>query len=422
MANSASDTVERASKGSVLFFSFAAALACLFFQPAAHAQPGIDQATREVDRSMRQQVERRLQETTPRRAPKIKEPVIPEEKVEEAAPRLEVKSITLEGVRTFKAEDFRQMISKYEKKETTISDLKILAKEIEREYLRKGVIAACFLPPQDVKEGVVVLRVVEAKMGNLEIRKMRYFNEDRVNYYWAIEPGEVLCYDRISRSLQFMNKDPDRIAKASLHAGDRPETTDVTIEAATNFPVHVTATLDHEGSPSTGKLRKGFRLVDNNFMGLDDTFIVGYTGGKSFSGGYGYHRLPITNYGTTLMYGYSRSTAFPQKDYQRFEISSQAESYSAFIYQDMFQKDEYKGEFSAGLEKSSKRVVAESSGLPLNQVPTAGSTGDLNVDRLTTATVNTTLISKGSGYSVSFKPEFAQGLNMLGARRKNEFS
>lgn len=400
-------------------FSLAIA-ACLFFAAdPAFAQPGVDQATREIDRSVRQQVEQRFQETTPRKAPRIKD-VIPEEKPE--GPAFEVKSITLDGVKTFKPEDFKDIVAKYENKETTISDLKILAKEIEREYLRKGVIAACFLPPQDIKEGAVVLRVVEAKMGELEVKKMRYFNEDRIKYYWGIEPGEVLRYEKISRSLQFINKNPDRMAKASLHAGDKPETTDIVVDTATNFPIHITATLDHEGSPSTGKLRKGFGIVDNNLLGLDDTLIVGYTGGKAFSGVYGYHRVPITNFGTTFMYGYSQSRAFPEKDYERFEISSKSESYSAFVYQDLFQKDEYKGEFSMGLEKSSKRVVAESSGLPLNQVPASGSTGDLNVDRLTTATVNTTLIGKGPGSSVSFKPEFSQGLNMLGARRKNEYS
>lgn len=420
MKKVSSDVFTPARKGGVLSVSFAIAFSSLFLIPAAiFAQPGVDQATREVDRSVRQQVERRFQEVTPRKAPKIKEEPLPEKR---EGPEFEVKTITLEGVKTFKPEDFRKIVEKYEKKETKISDLKILAKEIEREYLRRGVIAACFLPPQDIKEGAVILRVVEAKMGNLEVKKMRYFNEDRIDYYWGIKPGEVLRYDKISRSLQFINKNPDRMAKAALHAGDKPETTDVYVEAATNFPVHFTATLDHEGAPSTGKLRKGFGIVDNNLLGLDDTLIVGFTGGKSFSGGYGYHRLPITNYGTTAMYGYSRSQAFPQKDYQRFELSSISESYSAFIYQDLFQKDEYKGEFSAGLEKSSKRVVAGSSGLPLNQVPSAGSTGTLNVDRLTTATVNTTLISRGAGYSASVKPEFSQGLNLLGARRKNEYS
>jgi tetratricopeptide (TPR) repeat protein len=109
------------------------------------------------------------------------------------------------------------------------------------------------------------------------------------------------------------------------------------------------------------------------------------------------------------MYGYSQTRSYPKKDYAQFELSSKLESYSVFVYQDLFQKDEYKGEISAGLEKSNKRVVS-------------GAGGDLNVDRLTTATVGTTFIGRGAGSSASFRPSLSQGLNFLGARRKSEFS
>lgn len=389
----------------------------IFLTDVVWAQPpqtaGIDRATRETDRSVRQRVDQYFQETTPRKAPKIKEPV-PSEAPE--GPVIEVKSITLEGIKTFPVEDFKAIAGKYENKEETMSELKVLANEIEREYLRRGVIATCFLPPQDIKDGAVTLRVVEAKMSELEIKKMRYFNEDRIQYYWKIKPGEVLRYDKISRSIQFINKNPDRMTRAALHAGDKPETTDVTIETATNFPIHITATLDHEGSPSTGKLRKGLGVVDNNLLGLDDTLIIGYTGGTAFGGGYGYHRVPITNFGTTVMYGYSQTRAFPQKDYAPLELVSESENYSAFVYQDLFQKDEYKGEFSAGLEKSNKRAFQGSSNTA------TPSPGVLNIDRLTVASVSATLINRSTGNYTSIKPAFSQGLNMLGARRKNEFS
>jgi hemolysin activation/secretion protein len=395
------------------------AMDLFFFTPAAISQPGIDSATREVDRSMRQMVETKVQESTKRKPPKVVEGIVKEE---EGGPVFELKSVTLEGVESFPKEDFDPIIDKYQGKEVDFSKLKVMAKEIEREYLKKGVIAACFLPPQDIQEGEVTVRVVEAKMGELEVKKGLYFSTERVKYYWTIEPGEVLRYDKMSRSLQFINKNPDRNVKAALRAGKVPETTDVVIDMATNFPIHFTMTFDREGAVSTGKARKGFGIVNNSLFGLDDTLILGYTGGKSFDGFYGYHKVPITNFGTSIMYGYSQSKAFPQKDYQRFEISSKSNSYSAYLYQDIFKKDEYKGELSAGLEKSMKRVVAESSGLPPGLGVTPGSTGDLNVDRLTTGSLGLTLIGRGQGSSTSVKPEFYQGLNLLGARRKNEFS
>ncbi len=382
-----------------------AAFSLHYLAVPAWSQPSLAQAVKESTRDVRQEVEQKL-ETTPKKPPQIKEE-LPEEAAE--GPTFFVKSIELVGVKSFPVEEFKPLVQKYENRDISVSELKILAREVERDYLRKGIIAACFLPPQDVQEGMVSMRVVEAKMGTLDIKEGKYFSKERVNYYWRIQPGEVLRYDRISRSLQFMNKNPDRTAKAALHAGEKPETTDVLLDVTTNFPGHVTATLDHEGAPSTGKLRKGLGFVHNNFLGMDDTLIGGYSGGKNFGGGYGYHRIPITNYGTTLLYGYSRTKSFPKGDYEAWEISSMQESYSAFIYQDLFYKDEYKGEISAGLDMSNKRVVS-------------GQIGTLNADRLRVVSASGTLLSRGFGNTTSIKPSIYQGLNFLGARRKSEYS
>ncbi|MCM8760830.1 MAG: hypothetical protein NC938_07570 [Candidatus Omnitrophica bacterium] len=362
-------------------------------------------ALRETTRDVRGKVEEKLEER-PTKPPQLKEEIA-EEVVE--GPKFLAKKIELVGVKSFPVEEFSKLVQKYENREVSIAELKILAKEIERDYLRKGVIAACFIPPQDVKEGVVSMRVVEAKMGELQIKQGKYFSKKRTEYYWRIPENEVLRYDRISRSLQFMNKNPDRNVKAALHAGKKPETTDVLLDVATNFPLHVTATLDNEGAPSTGKIRSGVGFVENNFVGLDDTLLGGYTGGKNFGGIYVYHRVPITNFGTTILYGYSQTRSFPKKDYAPFEISSRQENYSVFLYQDLFYKDEYKGEVSAGVDMSNKRVVS-------------GAGGDLNVDRLRVLSGSFTLIGKGMGNSTSIKPSIYQGLNWLGARRQSRFS
>ena len=384
-------------------------IALAFFLPVftgpASAQPSIAQATKEVTRDVRGKAEEKLM-AAPKKPPRIKEEI--EAEAEPEGPVFSVKKIELIGVKTFAPEDFKPLLSKYENRDASVGQLKILCREIERDYLRKGVIAACFLPPQEVKEGLVTIRVIEAKMGKLEIKDHRYFFKDRVAYYWRIKEGEVLRYDKISRSLQFMNKNPDRTVKAALRAGKKPETTDVLLEVATNFPVHFTGTFDREGSVSTGKERKGIGIVHNNLLGLDDTLILGYTGGKFFGGAYGYHRVPITNYGTTVMYGYSQSRAFPKKDYEQFEMSSRSEDYSIFIYQDLYRKDEYKGELSFGFDANNKRVVATQ--------------GTLNADRLRIMQTGLTLVDRALSSTTTIKPEFYQGLNFLGARKKSDYS
>ena len=379
----------------------------LFFPEIAGAQPppaSIDQATKEVDRDVREKVDQALYQP-PKKPPKIEEEIEP---ASVEGPTFLIEKINLVGVQSFEPEDFSHIIEKYENKEVALSQLKVLAKEIEREYLRKGVIAACFVPPQQIKDGVVVLRVIEAKMGDLTVKRHHFFWNERVRYYWNIAPGEVLNYNKISRALQFMNKNPDRQVKATLHAGKKPETTDVHLDVKSYFPLHLTATLDNEGAPSTGKIRKGMGFVENNMIGLDDTFLCGYTGGKNFGGVYAFHRVPITNYGTTVLYGFSRTKAFPKKDFTLWEYSSTSTNMSMFVHQDLFHKDEYKGEISFGVDSKDKNTTARF--------------GTVNADRLRIVRVAGNFIERGFRNVTTFRPEFSQGLNMFGARRESNLS
>jgi hemolysin activation/secretion protein len=294
---------------------------------AQNVQSDIDRATTQVDRSVQEDATKRIK-VPPKKVPEIKEEEKKEEKIE--GPKFFVKKIKLEGVESVPLEELRPIVEKYENKKVSLEELKALTKEIEREYLKRGVIAACFVPPQDIKEGVVVLRIVEAKMGELQVKEHKYFDKDRIAYYWRIKPGEVLRYDEMSRDLQRMNKNPDRDVNASLHAGKKPGTTDVLIEADTRFPVHPFFSFNNEGTRSTGRETLGFGVKHNNFLTVDDTLIAGYTFGKDFSGTYAYHSIPITNIGTYLFYGFSDSKAIPKKEFSQFDIRSQSQNVSFF--------------------------------------------------------------------------------------------
>jgi len=374
-------------------------------RPNAWGQPSIDQATKEVDRAVpKERIEKKL--TAPsKKPPKIKEE--PEEKPP-TGPAFFVKKIKLAGIESFPEEDFRSILEKYENRTVAFSELEILAKKIERAYLKKGVIAACFFPPQEARQGVITLQVVEAHMGELQVKEAPFFSKKMIARYWRFKPGDVLHYDKISRSLQLINSNPDRYSKVTLHAGKKPGTTNAILETKTKFPIHVTLSLDREGAPSTGKTRQGFGLVNNNFMGFDDTLIIGYTYGKNFGGGYFYHKIPFTNYGTSAIYGYSQVRAFPKKDYAVYEMNSRAETASLFIHQSLYQKDDYVGEISAGFEAKDKGVV--------------WNRGTLQHDKTRALKIGGLILDRAGDYVAYLKPSFSQGLNFFGARRRNSFT
>ena len=374
----------------------------LFLSSNVYSQPNIDSATREVDRDVRKQVERQIQKVP--KKPKIveDEPIVRKTGKEEV---FFIRKITLTGVESLPPESFQEMIGKYENRENSVQDLTILSRQISREYLRHGIIAACVVPPQESRDSTFVLQVVEAHMGDLEIGDFPFFDKDMLKRNWRIKPGEVLNYYQMSRSVQLMNKNPDMDVNATLHAGETPETSNVILTAKTKFPVHFTANIDNEGSPSTGRDRTTLGVRHNNFLFVGDTFIYGYTYGTSFTGNYFYHRVPITNVGTSIMYGGSLSKAAPRKEFSVLGLSSRSENGSIYVYQDIFQKDNYLGDIYVGLEAKDKTV---------HQIA-----GVTSRDRLRIIRVGADLIVDQWGGGMTFiSPEISQGINGLGARRK----
>ncbi len=346
-------------------------------------------------------------------APKLKAPALKEEKPSASSkgPKFLVKNIKLEGTSTFPPEDFLPITQKFTGRELSIDDLKIVSSAIEREYLKRGIIAGCFLPPQDVKDGMVTLRVVEARFGKLKINEHgRFFDPERINYYWNIKPGEVLRYDKMSKSSQMMNKNPDRTVGITLSAGELPGTTDVLMDVKTRFPVHIFGSFDREGSVPTGRIRTGLGVRHNNLLRIDDSFMAGTTFGQDFMSWYMYHLVPITPFGTSIMYGYSDSRSSPKKEFERYVIKSESQNYSAYIKQDVYRKDEYRGEVSVGVDANDKTSKSLST------------TGTMSRERLRILRLKSTLIHRFPGAITSIAPQLSQGLNWLGARRKNPFS
>lgn len=386
--------------------AFFALVAALFLCGASHAQTGADRATRESDRfggEMERKAERELRRAPPK-------PVGPKEEMEkpkEGEKTFFVKRIELVGCESFPPEDFAPIMEKFENRDITITELNNLSKEISAEYLKRGVIAAVFLPPQEPVDQVITLQVVEARMGELVIEKSPHFRKKMLKYYWKTKGGEILHYDRIAKDVQLMNKNADREVKVTLHAGSRPGTTDVILVPRTYFPIHGQYNFDREGIMTSGRERNGFAIRDNNVLGYDDALSTGISYGKNFNGIYVYHNIPISASGASLLYGYSYSKSTPKKDYEVYSLKSEAEQTTAAIHQDIFKKDEYLGEAFVKFDAKDK-VTFYQKGV-----------GTLNKDRLRILTVGGTYMVRGEGSVTSISPEISQGVNAFGTSKKN---
>ena len=378
----------------IIFFAFAS---------GAQSQTPIDEATREINRPLDDEWEQKLKPEPI--TPKIETPAILSQL---QGIKFFIKEIQLIGNESLSPQDLDFIIEKYENHEVASEELNKLLNEIKEEYLRRGFIATCFIPPQTMENGILMIQVVEAKMGELHIKKHKYFKSNRIKYYWKQKPDEVIRYSKISQGLFLINKNPDRDAKVILHKGEKPKTTDVTLDVTTNFPAHLTYSFDNEGVTSTGKERNTFGAKHNNFLGFDDTLLGGYIYGRNFESIYTYHSVPVTNHGTSLLYGHSYSKAAPKKEYTSSGVYSNSRNINLAVYQDLFKNGGYLGDFHFGIDAKDKTIFQNS--------------GTTTRDRLRILNFGSSFVSKGLRQGSYLTFQISQGINGLGARRLSALS
>ncbi|SMP07417.1 Hemolysin activation/secretion protein [Desulfurobacterium pacificum] len=200
---------------------------------------------------------------------------------------LTIKKIVVEGNTLVPSSEIEKITDKYIGKPLTLKTLDEIASSITDLLLRKGFITSrAYIPPQKVKNGVVVIKIAEGRVGNIYIEggiseKKKLF----VLSFFEDLKGKVLNKRQIERKLLVLNDNPGLKVTADLKKGKEPLTTDVYLKVKKQRDVKGKVFLNNWGSKYTSRIRYG--------LGLDigNVFLEGSR--LSFSGivGSSYHRL-----------------------------------------------------------------------------------------------------------------------------------
>ncbi|MFA5145700.1 MAG: ShlB/FhaC/HecB family hemolysin secretion/activation protein [Candidatus Omnitrophota bacterium] len=219
-------------------------------------------------------------------------------------PKTLVKKFVVDGANLFTAKDFESVLNKYKDKELSMTDLKRAADEITGLYRKKGyIVTLAYLPTQEITDNTVEFKVVEGRVGDIQVEKPKYGKVEAIQKKILIEKGQILDSKQLEVNLHRINKQPDRTMRAVLSPGATPETTDILFKLdKERSPQHFYGEFNNRGSKYTNKNRWGLGYVNNNLLGNDDILSLRFTANQKtevYSGSVAYD-LPISRYNTRL--------------------------------------------------------------------------------------------------------------------------
>ena len=281
------------------------------FPPAiSYAQLFVQRGTGEVLQQIerdRQEQELMKKKETPQKPPVIEqEKEVPKKTPPLTGRKLFVKKFRIEGNTLLKPEVLYALIAPYEDKELAIEEIQDLANFITAQYRDAGyIIVNAFVPAQEVQDRVVVIKVVEGKVGKISVTGNKRYSSSFIEKHLArINKDPSLKEEGLERPLLILNDNLSLNVSVSLKAGKEPGTTDVVATAADKFPMSGRLFYDNYGSNITNKNRAGFALDIGNILTDGDVVnLWGITGldkisVNQLSYGRAEYNLPIWYNGT----------------------------------------------------------------------------------------------------------------------------
>ena len=233
---------------------------------------------------MQEQSEKlRKQAEQPKTKAKIEEKT-PEEATPGApeGPKILIKDINVIGVTLFTDNKIKDITNQYKNKELTLKEIQKIADLITDLYRQKGYITSrAYIAPQKMEQGSLEIRVMEATVGDIQIKGNHFYSTAIIKKYISLKKGEPFNYNDLKRDLVNINEHPDRNAKAVLAPGKDPGSTDVVLDVKDSLPVHVGFGYNNFLSRFVRRNNYNTTVTDNNLLGQDDILTIQYQRGEA---------------------------------------------------------------------------------------------------------------------------------------------
>jgi hemolysin activation/secretion protein len=297
-------------------------------------------------------------------------------------PKVFVRKFQITGNTVIPATTLESLVRSEEGQELTLEQLRAAAARITDYYAARGyILARAYLPPQDVREGVIEIAILEGKIGDIEVTgNERYKSDVILRALTRVRDGKVVEESRLETAINDLSEYPGLNVRASLKPGAERGTTDILMTAQERLPLSGMADVDNYGSRFTGFWRYGFELGYGNLTGLGDTVSV--RGIKSDSNGLSYGRasflIPIGYYGTKFAGSYVYSENGVGAEFAPLEAGGTLQSTVLEFIQPFMKTAGVNFQMSGGFEAARivNKVLKAESGIDDLRVFRLGFSGD----------------------------------------------
>ncbi len=156
--------------------------------------------------------------------------------------------------------------------ELSLTDLRAMAARIAAYYHRNGYfVAQAYLPAQEVKDGVVLITVIEGEYGRITLNNQSKISNGLAHsLLGGIDSGDAVLLVPLENRLLLLSDLPGVKVRSTLVPGTNPGSSDLVVELTPGARIDGSIDADNAGNRYTGANRLGATVNFNEPLGFGD--------------------------------------------------------------------------------------------------------------------------------------------------------
>lgn len=248
-------------------------------------------------------------------------------------PHFLLERINFEGNTKVSEEELNKLALEILGEDIFFDELLEVCSKVTALYHEKGYLTSyATVPPQRIVDGVATIRIIESKVGELNIEGEKWTREwylrNIIMGKAGLREGDVFNAKNLQRAMKEINReDYVKVQTEVERHSVGEENTAITLNVRDRFPVNAGIMYDDYGRSYTGAQRVSFLLGMDNLTGLGDKIYGGTILSSGATGWMAGYSLPVSSYGTRLSFDFSDSHVHLGGPYKAANVKGNAQSY-----------------------------------------------------------------------------------------------
>jgi hemolysin activation/secretion protein len=248
-----------------------------------------------------------------------------------------IKAITFTGNTVIATGTLESVTEEFKDQDLTWDEIKSIADSVTMAYQELGyILAKAYVPEQEIKDGVLEIRIVEGNVGKLEVAGNKYYHERVIKRYFQPQMKHgIIRESMLERALLLTKELPKVETRVVLKKGQKPGTADMTLAVEDKVPVKLSFDFNNFGSRLVGEERFGtlFQITEpwwGSTLELRGTSTTHY---HDSAMGSAKLNVPLTSYGTMAKLSYLNGDYAVGQELEELGLLGESIIYGARIFQ-----------------------------------------------------------------------------------------